>query len=557
MRRLSVWIVSLLVVVIVTGCGGAHRYDQRLIAADSLMLSAPDSALALLTPICGDSLPSDGDRAYHALLLTQARYKCYEKITAADYSAITRAMDYYRTHDGEREKLTRAYLYKGAVMEELAHVDSAMLYYKTAEAVADEKDYFTLGYVNMRMGALYRDHFSFDGKSLEKYEAAYEYLEHTKDKHYQLMCRINLGSLYRLSNPTRAENILKEAMPLAQDLKDTTAYIACIESLITMYDHYKRFSTAKRLINHTMEYPLDKIRSQCLKSAAHVYAMLGMPDSAEFFLSLADLKGESGVIERVSQLECLSAIALARGDSLKHLEYEYRIKRITDSIKARQEAMPILKSEHAFDQSTIEDMKVNHKQTVYWLIVIGILLLMLLAAIHNRRMHRYDHIIADFKQQSASQLNDLSVLKQNIDKLQIQDDQLKSFISNHLNMTSEMIEACYHEPKSKLSHQVKRIVEFQHDNEHRWIQLFHYIDAEYNQIISKTRKAYPQLHDRDLLLIALTCMRFSQIQIAIILGYANATSISTVKFRLAQKMGLDCPLNDYINRIISASDSSM
>lgn len=42
-----IWLVVVLVAV-VTGCGGAHRYDGRLVAADSLMRSNPDSALAIL-----------------------------------------------------------------------------------------------------------------------------------------------------------------------------------------------------------------------------------------------------------------------------------------------------------------------------------------------------------------------------------------------------------------------------------------------------------------------------------------------------------------------------
>ena len=51
-----------------------------------------------------------------------------------------------------------------------------------------------------------------------------------------------------------------------------------------------------------------------------------------------------------------------------------------------------------------------------------------------------------------------------------------------------------------------------------------------------------------LLLLALTCMGYSYIQTAIIMGYSNATSVSVIKQRLAKKMGLDCSLNEYIER---------
>ena len=144
MKHLLTVILSILALVaVVTGCDSAPRYDSRLVAADSLMQPDPDSALALVEAVAPGSLKAEGDRAYRDLLLTQARYRCY--ITATSDSDINRALDYYRRHDGEREKLTRAYIYKGAVMEEFNHPDSAMLYYKTAEATATPDDYFNLG----------------------------------------------------------------------------------------------------------------------------------------------------------------------------------------------------------------------------------------------------------------------------------------------------------------------------------------------------------------------------------------------------------------------------
>ncbi|MBR5725100.1 MAG: hypothetical protein IKX56_00010, partial [Muribaculaceae bacterium] len=77
MKRLPVVILGLLIVLgaVVPGCGGAQRYDGRLTAADSLLRSEPDSALAMIEAMSRDSLPDEGDRAYRDLLLTQARYR--------------------------------------------------------------------------------------------------------------------------------------------------------------------------------------------------------------------------------------------------------------------------------------------------------------------------------------------------------------------------------------------------------------------------------------------------------------------------------------------------
>ena len=109
------------------GCQGEKKatQDERLSAADSILhRNDPDSALRLLSAIDGAKLPNAGDRAYHALLLTQAQYRCYVDITSD--STIDVALDYYKRHQGEREKLTRAYIYKGAVTEVLGDPEAAM-----------------------------------------------------------------------------------------------------------------------------------------------------------------------------------------------------------------------------------------------------------------------------------------------------------------------------------------------------------------------------------------------------------------------------------------------
>ena len=72
--------------------------------------------------------------------------------------------------------------------------------------------------------------------------------------------------------------------------------------------------------------------------------------------------------------------------------------------------------------------------------------------------------------------------------------------------------------------------------------------------MEKTRHDYPQLDEKDLLMIALTTMGYSCAQIAIILGYNNATSISTIRKRIAEKMGLDCSLVEYTQQFSNAHE---
>ena len=72
MRRL-IYILALAVLVCL-GIGGCtpRRVGEAMNRADSLMTSAPDSALALLDAIDPATLRTDAARARHAVLLTRA-----------------------------------------------------------------------------------------------------------------------------------------------------------------------------------------------------------------------------------------------------------------------------------------------------------------------------------------------------------------------------------------------------------------------------------------------------------------------------------------------------
>lgn len=66
-----------LLFLLICSCTGSGEARCSLAEAETIMNERPDSALAILESIPSSGLRSDRDRALHALLLTQARSKCY------------------------------------------------------------------------------------------------------------------------------------------------------------------------------------------------------------------------------------------------------------------------------------------------------------------------------------------------------------------------------------------------------------------------------------------------------------------------------------------------
>ena len=558
MARQVIILFLAVLVAVVTGCGGAHRYDGRLVQADSLMQANPDSALAIVEAVNADSLSTQGDRAYRDLLLTQARYICY--VTATSDSDINRALTYYRHHNKGREKLTRAYIYKGAVMEELGHPDSAMFYYKIAEATADSKDYANLGYIKMRMGSLYSMYYDMEGKNIMKLQEALDFFTKTNDINNQYLCLNNLGCLYRDSKPQKAEQLLKKALAISKQANDTINLIEDYNALIVLYFYHNQNEKALNTLREATSIDLPKPSFDFCTTAANVYARAGNLDSALLYLNMAKSYDIANNAEyQMYLLETLSEIALSKGDTVTYMKLSVQWKQISDSLITNSQKVIIAESEEKINKNRLE--AVNEKaskaiQIITIIIVVASIFVALLWYFHRRRIRRYRNIIERLKNEADEQFSVLKALQLNIDDLKIKDQKTKDFIDSQLHILQDITMACYNEQETSLGKQVKMIVQLQHEDKHKWTQMYNYIDSEYNNIISNTRKSYPQLNDNDLLLLALNCLGFSYIQIAMIMGYSNATSVGTIKNRLAKKMQIDYSLNDYIRMNTTMNESA-
>ena len=546
---LHIWFVLMILASVLVGCNHAPQYDSRLLAADSIIYTQSEQAYRQLDSIKPQELTNNADQAYYSLLLTQARYISYYDIKSD--SDINAAVNYYEKHNKEREKLTRSYIYKGAVLEEFDKLNEAMYYYKKAEATAGEDDNFNHGYALLRMGKMYNRLHAYAGRDIEKLEEALDYFRQAKDTLYQIICLKDLGAIYRSASAVKAEKNLNEAISLAKIIKDDQLLVDGLNGLAYLYFMQKQYRKAYEPLNQIKKSGLQGLPDNIYATFACVYANLGMPDSAMWYLNLAQKGGErdSAYFRSNNYLEPLSQIAKAEGDSIKYLRLSYQCDRNTLALINDTNIVNVMYAELSSDQDyqdELEEERENRNKITAAIAGSIILALLLLALLFYRRAHRYDKLVLELKDRSQSQINDLSNLQDNINELKINDERLKGFILSHMGMMREMIEACYHEPNNRIAENMKRIVKFQDSNKDNWVKLYDYIDLEHNNIMSRTRENYPELNDRELLLLALTCMGFSYIQIAIIMGYSNATSVSVIKQRLVKKMGLDCSLNDYI-----------
>jgi len=282
-----VWLASLF---LLAGCRQGVGDSPGLVGLDSLIAAAPDSAAARLAAWPADSLRTAADRAYHALLLTQARYKAYIPLDSGSLDTVNVAVAHYADgHDPEKQ--TRSLLYKGCVMEELARPDSAMYCYKAAEDhAARSGDDYQRGYALMRMASLYQKQQSQQTNRLaaQKYAMALDCFKAAADGSNQLYCLLELSSLIYPFEADSAAVFLRQAKRMAQERGDLRSFYTArqveAQILLDKGKDGQAKDVSLEVLSHTDD-PIDLYC--CLMTASQCYSHLGMTDSARLLLTMA------------------------------------------------------------------------------------------------------------------------------------------------------------------------------------------------------------------------------------------------------------------------------
>lgn len=130
--HIAIWLT---VLFLSASCTQPHSSGTLLVQADSLMETYPDSALRILENVKPQQLKTTADKAYYALLLTQAKDKNY--IVQADDSLIRIAVQYYDSV-GDVPMQAKAHYYKGCIYRDANLCGKAIQEYLTAIPLAKE-----------------------------------------------------------------------------------------------------------------------------------------------------------------------------------------------------------------------------------------------------------------------------------------------------------------------------------------------------------------------------------------------------------------------------------
>lgn len=351
MKKQTIALIAILTALL-TACTETTGYNTTLVQADSLMNLHPDSALNMLESISTDSLKTKADRAYHALLLTQARDKNY--IVQTDDSLIQVAVRYYDTHENAPLQ-ARAYYCWGSLYRDRNDYSQAIDKYTIALSHINGRSenaelkaslYSNLGYLYYTQGL------STEADSIyQRAELLAKSQKDTASLCYTLsqrgMISLEQGKTYY----PKAEQQMQQALSIGKAFSDSTILVPIYHSLSMLYSLMPRPGQA--LLYARLNYSGLKDTQHCYRTfllLGNAYFINGQYDSAGIFLQKI-LKAERYYDTKADACMRLSEIAQKKGDMETSILLERKRTMYQDSAQINQQGHDILNTVIAHERN--------------------------------------------------------------------------------------------------------------------------------------------------------------------------------------------------------------
>ena len=560
-------LIFLLLTTTVASC--THHAHRRLVLADTLMWTAPDSSLAILSHINNDSLTSDEDRAYHALLLTQAQFRCNIPLTSD--TLISKAVDYY-SDNHNREHYTRALLYKGGAYEDMGEPVEAIKWYKQAEDNADSTDYRNLAQLNMRMGVIYYNNYVGKNFDLLRFKKSLYYYSLLNNASSIMLCHSFIGNIYRFTNQDSARNHLAQALIIAQEIGDSCEaseiYTSFSKSYLQDNDFKKALLYAKKGMNNCSN---SATKDLCFYNLARAYSGLGMTDSAMFYLSkTSDTHNQQLQDNRYLALrDYYSAI----GNHEQFKKFNALYLTLSDSLESNRNIAKLADADNEHRQLYInqnkKDVTLAKRQSAFIIIVIFALALvafilllyrhrtktkslysktdelqLLLRSQREKEKYQINEILSELRESSTQLKN----TKEDLKETYMQYASLTGLLTAHINVMQILTDASQTQTKDVFYKTFIATVKAYKDNDNLYNNISRYINDHYGNLITDLCKKYPSLNDEEIKIIKLVALGFSYIDVAVLFD-KKPNAMSTKFTRIARKIGANESLAKHINRL--------
>ena len=491
MRNLLLTILSLLLLAACTNSALRTQHSQ-LTKADSLMHTHPDSALALLQSISADSLTDDANRAYHALLLSQALDKNY--IDKTDDSLINIAVTYYADKPVTPQQML-AYYYQARIKQNAKAYPEALYSALHAEAIALQlNDHYHLGLIYRLMMECYNRVYNTE-KELEYAQLSYEHFALSEHERYTKFAQLDLAKAYTSNRKMdQSIEILKPLLKITEEKNDSTLLSRILASYSNALMCLNEYAMAKNILLRLQTIKKRPLTTRNFSNLAICYLYENQPDSALYYGAKAEkmIKNDADryLYEKFNYLyhrrekDFETALAAYRKASAHH-----------DDAMSTADNHEIDRVVQQFHE---EQLKIVQKRTLKHYTFVALLLLLIIIGISlgylcyarrqmRRRIDAYHQLQKSLEQLSQHQANQDAVL------LKLYKEKYHAFVS----LTERCNNSIGSKDEQKFLKELKKVLNSLKTPEFR-LQIENDINSYRNHIIRDLRQQVPTISEAEL-----------------------------------------------------------
>lgn len=309
---------------ILFSCSSPSVKNPLLLRADSLMETRPDSALTILESISSPEKLSGAERAFYALLFTQAQHKNF--IPLEDDSLIKTAVDYY----GDKKKslnAAKAHYYLGATYRDMENVSFAVEEYLLAIRLMPERNEF-MAMIYDNMGECYETDGLYD-VAMETYRESYQILKDECGKIYPLR---GIARVFWFQHKKdSALYYYQQALNYALTEQDSVLVGAIYNDIALVYCQEEKYKLADKYVSEAARVINQGMLGAVYLLKAEIKFNLNEIDSADYYYN--EKIDQYDVYEKATYHVGLNKIAQKRGEWKVANEHMHKYIMLYDSIQ--------------------------------------------------------------------------------------------------------------------------------------------------------------------------------------------------------------------------------
>ena len=433
---------------------GGNNQLAVLQYADSLMENHPDSALLLLENIDNTDTLLRADRAYNALLLTQAKDKNYIKHTTD--SVMHKVVDYYDSGNNDVLRM-KAHYYLARVYQDMdsvsASVGEFLIALQLAEGVKDS-DFICLSAANL--GHFLKEH-DLPDEADSYYQRAEEVALSKGDSLYWALILINRADIRMHKGKEYYEEAEIELLKVLEFTKSNdymSVKRTATNSLLFLYSNMERYDDAIQLGREYIYTQTDSIKKiDAYLILGDAFYNLSQNDSAYFYLKKSLLSRNYHT--KYWAYNLLSNMAAEKGLLLQSLQWKDSCLVYDNLASTLSYPVKTIKSlEKMINQRYLIQYKSLAKWQ--WLAIFFIVIILLLSLIYfvykrqkyHKRLMQLNEERSSMKELFNNKLAEIQRLHELIGqcegdkaKIYVLDRQLKTVYAERDNLLDKLIHA--------------------------------------------------------------------------------------------------------------------